>query len=142
MTKKSKFNLFFLNKYHGFLTKIGLRNEYERIKAMYQPHYIGWQRTRFAINRISRIAKSRNIPAVFLIWSIDNETPLKDVHRVVRNFAYDSGFFVIDLAEDVSWPKENFSVSKTDGHPNAKAHKIAAEAIYKSIRRQKFVPEL
>jgi hypothetical protein len=141
LTAHSKFYLFFLNKYHGFLTRVGLRDEAKRIIAMYRPHSVGWQRTRYAINRIGQIARTLNIPAVTLLWATDDGGRLKDIYTLVGETGKDSGFHVLDLSKAVRWPNEDFAVSKTDGHPNAEAHRIAAEAIYKFIEGEGLVPK-
>lgn len=141
LTKNSRFYLFFLNKYHGFLTRLGLRNEVDRIRAMYQPHLVGWQRSAYALGRIGEIARANSIPAVIVIWATGNDNSLADVHKLVGSVGRERGFHVLDLAEAVEWPKEDFAVSKTDGHPNAKAHNIAAEAIYKFIKGEGLVSE-
>lgn len=140
LTVNSRFYLFFLNKYHGFLTRIGLRDEVRKIKDMYKPGAIGWLRTSYAINRIGQIAKAYNIPAIMVIWGTGDVGSFGDVHKLVGETASRSGFHVLDLAQ-VKWPKENFAVSKTDGHPNAKAHNIAAEAIYRFIKGERLVPQ-
>lgn len=141
LTKHSKFYLFFLNKYHGFLTKIGLRNEAGKIKAMYKPNATGWLRTRYAINRIGQIAKAYNIPATIILWATDDGGLLKDIYALVGEAGKSSGFHVLYLSKAVQWPKENFAVSKTDGHPNVKAHSIAAKAIYKFLVGEGLVSE-
>lgn len=135
LTKNSKFYLFSLNKYHGFLTRVGLRDEAKRVKAMYRPDSIGWKRSRYAIERIGQIAGIYKIPVVMVVWATDNDGKLKDIYSLVGEVGRENGLQVLDLSKSVQWPKENFAVSKTDGHPNAKAHNIAAEAIYRFIKR-------
>lgn len=140
LTKHSKFYLFFLNKYHGFLTRVGLRDEAKRIKAMYQPGSVGWQRSRYSIDRIGQIAHTYNMPVVMVIWATDDGGKLGSVYDIVGDAGKKTGFHLLDLSKSVQWPKEDFSVSKTDGHPNAKAHNIAAEAIYRFIKGERLVP--
>lgn len=141
LTKHSKFYLFFLNKYHGFLSRVGLRDESKRIKAMYQPNAMGWLQTRYAIGQIGQISKTYNIPSAMVLWATDDGGKLKDVYSLVGEAGRKSGLHVLDLSKSVKWPKENFAVSKTDGHPNAKGHKIAAEAIYKFLKEENLVTD-
>lgn len=141
LTKHSKFYLFYLNKHHGFLTRVGLRDESKRIKGMYQPNAMGWLQTRSAIGQIGQIAKTYNIPSAIVLWATDDGGKLNDVYLLVGEAGRKSGLHVLDLSKAVQWPKENFAVSKTDGHPNAKAHAIAAEAIYKFLKEESLVPE-
>lgn len=140
LTVNSKFYLFLLNKYHGLLTRIGLRDEVEKVKDMYKPGAIGWLRTRYAINRIGQIAKAYNIPAMMVLWATGEAGTFNNIYASVGETGRGSGFYVLDLSKAVQWPKENFGVSKTDGHPNAKAHSIAAEAIYKFLKEESLVP--
>lgn len=141
----SKFYLFFLMKYHGFLTKLGLRDEIGNIRTKYSPGAIGWINAKYAIKRIGQIARSYDIPAVMVIWGggpagVIEGNPLGDIHKLVGSVAKGNGFHVLDLA-DIDWPNENFSVSMVDNHPNAKAHKITAEAIYNFLKGERLVPE-
>ncbi|MBE9537281.1 MAG: hypothetical protein IMF07_08880 [Proteobacteria bacterium] len=140
LTKKSHFYLFLLYKYHKLLTVMGLRSELNKIKMMYSPSAEGWQRTRQSMYRIGQIARSQNIPAVLVLWGTTNKTPLKDFYDLVSAYGRKSGFRVLNLVEDVKWPNEDFAVSMVDGHPNGRANKIAADAIFNFIINEKLVP--
>jgi hypothetical protein len=136
LTMHSRFYLFFLVKYHGFLSTVGLRNEQGKVMAMYQPNAIGWQRTRLALRQIADICRSKNIPAIMILWSTDNS--LAEERQIVKQFAISCGYTVIDFGSEVIWPKENLRVSNTDPHPNTKAHRVAAEALYKFLNGKNF----
>jgi len=43
------------------------------------------------------------------------------------------------MRSDVEWPDEYLAVSMTDGHPNGRANKIAAQAIYKFLMDKNLV---
>lgn len=139
LTKNSNFYLFMLYKYHKLLTVMGLRSELEKIKMMYSPSSEGWWRARQSMSRIGQIAKSRNIPAVLVLWATSNKTPLKKYYDLVENYGRKSGFRVLNLAEDAVWPNEDFAVSMVDGHPNGRANKIAADAIFNFLIKEKLV---
>lgn len=90
---------------------------------------------RHAIEGIGQVAKTNNMPSVMVLWATNDGGQLKDIYSLVGDAGRKSGLHLLDLSKSVQWPKEDFSVSKTDGHPNAKAHNIAAEAIYRFIKR-------
>lgn len=67
--------------------------------------------------------------------------PLKEVHSKILREAALLGFHTLDLfpsfeGEDA----ESLKVNSFDGHPNAKAHAIAAKAIFEYLIKEGLVP--
>jgi len=137
--KNSLFYHYFLHKYNGFLKRLGLRNYAWKIRDMYKPDSKGWLRSKSALAQIGRIAHDKKIPAVLVLWSKNNNDELEDIYELIAEEGKKNGFYVLNMNKDIKWPEENFSVSMTDGHPNGKANKIAAQAIYKFLREKNLV---
>lgn len=66
-----------------------------------------------------------------MMEGLDGAYPLASIHRQVKEYATEAGLPVLDLAPAFAGqnPSELW-VHPCDHHPNSRAHKIAAEAIY------------
>ncbi|MCK5615353.1 hypothetical protein KAR91_76525 [Candidatus Pacearchaeota archaeon] len=138
--ENSYFYQFFLIKYKAILNALGLLdNHSNKIEAMFKPDAKGWQRSRAALYQIAKISSDNNIPAILILWGTDNDSPIKDIYSLIENEGEKAGFHVLNLVEDVVWPKENFAVSMLDQHDNPKAHKIAADAIHHFLKEKNLV---
>ena len=125
-----------------------LRAYRARQDAVYKQDSADWKVFQTSISAIKAWSTSRSVPVGFVVF------PLLDTSRTGRNFQHynpevladyrkfssfnnaireirKAGFPVLDLVEEfrATAGDEYLAVSATDGHPNALAHRIAAEAL-------------
>jgi hypothetical protein len=67
--------------------------------------------------------------------------PYRDVHRRLADFWEGLGVPVADLLEDFErYPHRQLHASRMDPHPNALAHRLAAERIHRMLVRENAIP--
>lgn len=70
-----------------------------------------------------------------LLESLDEEYPLADVHKVLRQMVEEAGLPFLDLTPVfVGRKTRELWVHETDHHPNGQAHQLAATAIYEWLQ--------
>jgi hypothetical protein len=106
-----------------------------------------------ALERLADAAHKRAIPfVVFTVKAYPGVVPnyvrddLRDGQReLLERESRRLGFHFLNTYRDYMdylsrYPNANFAVSKTDGHPNALAHSIDAEAIFQYLIAQRLLP--
>ena len=107
----------------------------EYYKNLYKNDAEGYSVMLKALDRLSAYAKEKNIRLYFILTPEMHKIanyPFEDLHKQVKEQAEVRDFKYLDLYEtlkDIKDSKE-YWVMPTDPHPNAKAHKRFAEAIY------------
>lgn len=116
-----------------------------------------WDRHREALAEIGRLAKDRRIPVVVVIYDAwitrdDDRTSAhyRRLHERLLPLLREHEFYVVDcydLFQDYMREHRRqdtkslwVSIRYRDGHPNAKAHRIIAEAIHQTIRQHNLLP--
>lgn len=116
-----------------------------------------WDRHREALAEIGRLAKDRGIPVVVVIYDAwitrdDDRTSehYRRLHERLLPLLREHRFYVVDcydLFQDYMREHRRqdtkslwVSIRYRDGHPNAKAHRIIAEAIHQTIRQHNLLP--
>lgn len=140
LTLKSDFYLFLLNRYNSLLHKIGMRQGVDHDKSLLMSYSEGtrdWMFTQQALDKIYTLCKQQNIMPTLVILPYFYELERYQfgiIHEKVTSTAKTTGFHVLDLLPVFIGKKStDFIASRADTHPNAKAHKIMAEDIYKFL---------
>lgn len=148
LTKNSRFYLFFLNRYNQVLAKLGIREGGDSaILSMldrYKDGFEGWVNVKGALTVMSSISKEQVVPIALAVYPemfrLD-DYPFKEAHKKVLGVGNALGFHALDLAPSFEGLDANsLKATPFDGHPNAKAHDIAARAISEFLIKERLVP--
>ena len=91
---------------------------------------------RAGLTRLSKVCKERGIRTYFaLLETVDGRRSGQDANRVVQ-IARGVGFTVLDLSDFyANLPdRKSLQIAPWDTHPNAKAHRMIADALYQRLR--------
>ncbi len=135
----------------AFSPEIG-RGRFEDDPAKVPPLYrdmVGWDAFETELTELQEISRQNNFDVVmfFFIPVSGGESQLQS--RVV-NLSKRLGFYIIDAGpsfnkylsdNSTSW-QNMFAVSSTDGHPNAEAHRIAANVLMADMAKQGIIKRL
>lgn len=100
----------------------------------------GWLRTQAAIERMHRRMAERGGRFLVATWPVlahlDREYPFRGAHAAVGRFCHASGIAWLDLLPALeSRVAEDLWVHPHDPHPNALAHRLAAESLAPAVIR-------
>ncbi len=105
------------------------------IKDQYADSNFNWRRVQTALLDMKRLCDERRIQLVVVIIPAmarftESGYPIKEYHEAVSGFCRAHSITCLDLLP-AFWGLDGtqFWVSPTDGHPNARGHRIAAEAL-------------
>lgn len=108
-----------------------------------QPGEVGsdWTASRAALAHAAELLAKRDVPLVLVIFpelhQLDDSYPFAKVHDLVRTSADELSIPVLDLFDTFRGHRDrDLWVHPTDHHPNAEAHRLAAEAIREFLDRQ------
>ncbi len=102
--------------------------------GLYKPSNPGWKDCQAALRRLADACHQRDIPLLVLLIPelhlLGADYPFRDVHQQVADLFTKQDVEVLDAttAFDGEDP-QTLWVSRQDAHPNAKGHRILAEAI-------------
>jgi GDSL-like Lipase/Acylhydrolase family len=109
-------------------------------RSMYAPDAPGWVASREALARMGAACKARGVPFVVAIFPLfgnplDATYPFAEVHQTVAQGAAAAGARVVDLLPAYRGLRWDLLVvdGVDDEHPNEIAHRIAAQALLKSL---------
>jgi lysophospholipase L1-like esterase len=112
------------------------------IKDQYVDGNPDWRWTRTALLDMKRLCENQGIPLVIVIIPAmakftESGYPIKEYHEAVSGFCRAQAINCLDLLP-AFWGLDGtkFWVSLTDGHPNARAHRLMAEAVTKFLAPQ------
>ena len=91
---------------------------------------------RAGLTRLSEVCKERGIQTYFaLLETVDGRRSGQDANPVVQ-IARGVGFTVLDLSDFyANLPdRRSLQIAPWDTHPNAKAHRMIADALYQRLR--------
>lgn len=142
---KLYFLRFISDKFDVILHKLHIRKlEDNLIVHLHNPESQTWKATQESFKKISEIAKENKSEVLLVIFPeigfLSDNYILLPVNKQIEEEAKKQGFYVLDLIYYYKeYLPEEIKVSTDDGHPNAKAHKIAADAIYDFIKKEKII---
>ena len=119
------------------LRPLGFKNlgQVGEFRDQYAEGSPNWRRMREALLEMKALGAEHDFQlAVMVIPAMARFTeagyPLRDYHRAVTAFCREHGIPVLDLLP-AFWGRDgsSFWISPTDGHPDAEAHRIMAEAL-------------
>lgn len=148
LTKYSRFYSFFLNRYNQILAIFGLREAGESAitgtLSRYKEDFTGWGYAKQALAEMASVAGQNGLPIVIAVYPLIvnfNDYPFKDVHSKILGIAGYLGFHTLDLFPPFEGlDAKSFMATPNDSHPNAKAHAIAAKAIFEYLIKEGLVP--
>ncbi len=117
----------------------GFQQSYpEYFQSFYRTETPEWQRFREYLTFIIETMKQRNIPLVIVIFpsmaQLDKEHPYLDLYTKVSEIGNAHEIHVLNLFPYFQGKDAGeLRVSLLNGHPNAKAYEIAAQAIYQAL---------
>jgi hypothetical protein len=109
-------------------------------RSMYADGYAGWTKARQALVTMGGLCRARGVPFVVVIFPLfanplDERYPFAELHAKVAQAAGEAGAKVVDLLpyyRTVDW-RLLVVDGAADEHPNEIAHRIAAQAITRSM---------
>lgn len=93
-----------------------------------------WEASRHALREAAELLRRRGIPFVLVLfpelWDLTDSHPFLAVYETVEQYARKLGIPVLNLFEEFSGQDvRTLWVHPGDHHPNARAHRLAADAI-------------
>jgi hypothetical protein len=145
-TMHSRLYLALFSGYNQLLGMLGLREAGKGAIAStlsrYQDDFDGWIWMNQALQQLSAVGKNTGTPIVMAIYpDMVNLSayPFVAVHQKVKSKAESFGIPTLDLLPYFQGKNEKDLVATPfDGHPNAKAHTIAAQAILGFLASNRF----
>lgn len=100
--------------------------------------FAGQQRDLLKFKELVDALKARLFVAIFPDTSVPWDAyPNRDIHRRLGDFWEALGVPTVDMLDDFErYPYRELHASWMDGHPNALAHRVAAERIYRMLVRE------
>ncbi|MBX3414283.1 MAG: SGNH/GDSL hydrolase family protein [Pirellulales bacterium] len=137
--------------------EIGARRSQRALEEYYLQHYFrdarnflarpgevasDWLKSRAALDRAAQLLRERNIPLVLVLFpelhQLDASYPFAKVHDLVRATADELSVPVLDLLDVYRGQVDHeLWVHPTDHHPNAEAHRLAAQALHDFLSQRK-----
>lgn len=129
------------------LHNLSSRSKYkEYFFNLYQKR-AAWNLFQRSLKEIASQAQNAHVPVVAVVFplfgtSLDSSYPFRELHERIAGALQEAKIPHLDLLENyVGIPIERIQVLPgNDFHPNEIGHRIAAEAIYGFLTKEKFVP--
>lgn len=107
---------------------------------MYAENVEGWQRSKKAMLEMKRLGEKNGFEFALVLFplftNLRGAYPALKSHEVIAQFSEENDIPFLDLLDVYKGINAtSLWVSPTDGHPNTKGHKIAADAIYEFITK-------
>lgn len=135
---------FFWDKMSNLLVRFKDNNYSNFYSALYDNSFAGNKRMLQSLDELGGIAKRNNIDLMFAVYPEFHNFKEYEFHYVtdsVRNSASKNGAYFLDLLPYFKDENpEAIWVSHEDAHPNARGHKIAANAITEYLIKSKLIP--
>jgi lysophospholipase L1-like esterase len=142
---KSRFYYFLHLKLNQLASRLGFQPSYTKyLQNIYSTETKEWRLFQQYLNFIIQVATQQNTKMLLVIFpglqELDESHPFLDLYAEVMEIGKANGIEVLDLfphfrGKDAA----SLRVSILNGHPNAKAYEIAAEAIYTIIDKKKML---
>jgi lysophospholipase L1-like esterase len=118
------------------------RGAIESTLSRYFDSFEGWKLMNNSLQQLSSIGRYTNIPVVMAIYPDMvnlSSYPFVDAHQKVKTKAESYGIPTLDLLPYFQGKNEkDLKATPFDAHPNAKAHDIAARAIFDYLNSNRF----
>jgi lysophospholipase L1-like esterase len=145
-TMHSRLYLALFSGYNQLLGMLGLREAgkaaIESTLSRYQDNFDGWIWMNMALQELSDIGRYTGTPVVMAIYPDMvglSSYPFVSAHQKVKSKAESYGIPTLDLFPYFKGKNERDLIATPfDAHPNAKAHAIAARAIYEFLKSNRF----
>jgi lysophospholipase L1-like esterase len=145
-TMHSRLYLALFSGYNQMLGLLGLREAgrgaIESTLSRYQDNFDGWIWMKQSLQELSAIGRYTGIPVVMAIYpDMVNLSayPFASAHQKVKSAAESFGIPTLDLLPYFQGRNEKDLIATPfDAHPNAKAHAIAAQAIFEYLSSNRF----
>lgn len=113
-------------------------------KSLYSENYRGWLEAQNSLKAMKQVAEEKRSHFLVVIFPfitrLDASYPFDGIHKRVSDFCMSNGIEVLDLLPDfMSRDARKLRVSLLDHHPNAEAHRIAAEVILRFVISRNWV---
>jgi lysophospholipase L1-like esterase len=140
---RSRFVAFLVPRVGNLLRRVGLLKsaEFSWVEKTFQGYTddnLGWRESRGALAEMARECRERRLPLIVAIYPLFaqlHEYRGKGAHETIRSECERLGIPAVDLLgvfeNRDAW---EFWVNFMDGHPNAKAHGLATEALLPLVR--------
>ena len=135
----SLFSVFLWSKLRTIASRFAPRQSYlDYYRGLYQPGAPGWEAAKQAMQRLFAGCRARNIPVVVTcipeLHQLRGAYPFADIHASLRRFVEDHKVEFVDLYPAFAGHDEpSLWVSAEDAHPNAKGHRLIADALYQAF---------
>jgi lysophospholipase L1-like esterase len=105
----------------------------------------GWNRARWQLHLARRMTEKRGVPLVVVVfpelWKLSDHHPFADIYAKVVAFAQGEGIPALDLLPAFAGHDgPELWVHPANMHPDAEAHRIAGDALYRFLVERKLVP--
>lgn len=139
LARNSAFYVLLASSWDNTLRWAGSRQDYkDYYRELYREDRPGWQECQRALRDLIDLCRERKIDLrIALIPELHKPGSgyeFQEVHDQIRDLGTKGGVPVYDLL-DADWvdPPETYWVTPGDAHPNAKGHRVLAEALYKAL---------
>jgi hypothetical protein len=108
----------------------------------------GWDLCRQSLQDMAATLRARETPVVLMIFPLlveltNGKYPFTAEHELVTKTGSEYAMVVLDLLpEFLGLGPSSLWVSPTDSHPNARAHAIAAAALYRTLFAHRLIPSV
>jgi len=121
-------------------------NDTDYHNALYAPGRPGWEACRRALGDLSAWCDRRGARCLLVLFpfmtDLDDRYPFAGIHAKVAAEARARGLPVLDLFESFRGRRAtDLWVSLMDSHPNARAHDIAARAVFEHLEKSGVLDE-
>jgi lysophospholipase L1-like esterase len=145
-TMHSRLYLALFSGYNQLLGLLGLREAgtgaIESTLSRYQDNFDGWIWMNQALKQLSAIGRYTGTPLVIAIYPDMvrlSSYPFAAAHQKVKSAAESAGIPTLDMLPSFQGKNERDLIATPfDAHPNAKAHAIAAQAIFEFLNNNRF----
>lgn len=127
----------------GLLRRASARQTYKDFYGgLYTEGQPGWVKCQEAFRTLGSIARESKVPTCVVLLpelhTFGSAYEFKDVHAKVTAVCTEAGLPVLDLTSSFQdgWKPEEYWVTPTDAHPNARAHAIIAAGIEADLRNR------
>src|SRR6185295_14701855 len=112
----------------------------EHYKQVYDPHSKGYQEMVASLKKLAAYAKEHHIRIYLaMVPDVHNliDYPFGYIHITMKNLAGEMGYRYVDLLPAFgSLSPEEVWAMPGDPHPNARGHKLMADALYPLLEKE------
>jgi len=120
----------------------GSRPGYEAYyRNLYRDDAPGWQQCQASLKRLATACRERQVPLIVALLpelhQVGTAYPFGDIHDTIRKLCEAQEVATLDLRNTFAMQSSpSLWVSAGDAHPNAKAHRLIAGALYEALAQE------